>query len=570
MSNIVGSQDSAPPQVDGQGAGQRSRQISIGALLSLLMAAIILPALVFGVVLLQRNNHAQQEMVTTLAEATAGSIAETVDRQLLGMVTTLRVLATSRSIEMTDLRDFYARAALALEGSSSYLIVTDGEMNQLLNTRVPFGEVLGKISDEETGSIALSSGEVQISNAFYGETAREWVFNVLLPMRLPDGDQRLLILTQNAEQLSASLGSQNLRGGWNAALIDRKGTVIASTFMASDIGKPFFLAASTAPSSGTIRNSITHEGETYETIRTASPLTGWQTIVWAPRSVVQAPMTRSLRVLALGGLTIIAIGAILAWVLGRQISLPIRRLARDARRLGAGEVVSPVEYPVSEISVVSLALAQASADRQAAENEIRFLMREVAHRSKNQLTVVSSIAKQTARHAKSLPAFQDSFQKRVQGLARSTDLLIAGGVAGVELRTLLDAQIEPFRPAAAGRMEMLGPQFRLSNQAAQTIGLAVHELATNAAKYGAFATESGRLSVTWEKTPEALVLCWREYVPSLRRKAETRGFGTEVIERMLGGTLDAGIERNFHGDGLECRFTMPLEKVQPEHSEDHA
>lgn len=566
----MNTQEGAKKPADGRSAARRFRQISIGAILSLLMTAIILPALVFGVVLLQRNNQAQQEMVTTLAEATAGSISETVDRQLLGMVTTLRVLATSRSIEVNDLADFYHRAALALEGSNSYLIVTDGELNQLLNTRVPYGTSLGRIADDETGSRALSSGETQISNAFFGETARRWVFNVLLPMRLPDGERRLLILTQDAEELSGSLASPNLRGGWNTALVDRNGTVVASSFMASDIGKAFFLADQARPNAGTVRSSITHEGETYETIIAASTLTGWQTIVWAPRSVVQAPMTRSLRVLALGGLAIIAIGAILAWVLGRQISLPIRRLARDARRLGAGEAVEPVEYPVSEISVVSRALAQASTDRQAAESEIRFLMREVAHRSKNQLTVVSSIAKQTARHARNLPAFQDSFQKRVQGLARSTDLLIAGGVAGVELRELLVAQIEPFRPADAGRMEMRGPQFRLSNQAAQTIGLAVHELATNAAKYGAFATERGRLSVSWNKNAAELVLIWREHVPRLRRKAETRGFGTEVIERMLGGTLDAQIERTFHGDGLECRFTMPLEKVQPEHSEDHA
>ena len=539
-------------------------------MLSLLVAAVILPALIFVVVLLERNNQAQQEMVTTLAEATAGSIAETVDRQLTGMSTTLRVLATSRSMEANELRDFYSRAAAALAGSNSFLIVTDADLYQLLNTRVPFGSTLGKISDVETGMAALATGEVQFSNTFMGQVSGRWVFNVVLPISLPTGEQRLLIMTQDAEQLSDSLSTQNLRGGWNASLVDRVGTVVASSFMSSDIGKPFFLADASQPTSNTVRSTVRYDGKTYETIRNTSSMTGWRTIVWAPTAVVQAPMNRSLRVLALGGLAIVAVGAILAWVLGRQISRPIRTLARDARRLGAGDTVEAVEYPVSEISVVSYALAQASRDRQAAENEIRFLMREVAHRSKNQLTVVGSIAKQTARHAKNLPAFQDSFQKRVQGLARSTDLLIAGGVAGVELRELLDAQIEPFRPSDASRMELRGPQFRLSNQAAQTIGLAVHELATNAAKYGAFAVEQGSLSVTWKRTSDSLVLEWRERVPSLRRKAETRGFGTEVIERMLGRTLDAEIERTFHRDGLECRFTMPLEKVQPEHSEDHA
>ncbi|MBX9463549.1 MAG: sensor histidine kinase [Aquamicrobium sp.] len=547
-------------------ARSRVGQISVGAILSLLMAAIIIPALIFAVMLLQRNNQAQQEMVASLAEATAGSIVETVDRQLSGMLTTLRVLATSRAAESERLADFYFRADKALEGSDAYLIVADENLNQLINTRVPFGTSLGKISDVETARRALATGEPAISEAFFGKTAQRWVFNVVLPLPDDGTRMRLLILTQDAERLSDSLASRNLRGGWNAVLVDGDGTVLASSYMTSDIGKPFFLAEATSRSEAgsTVHDSVALDGETYETIRSSSSRSNWETIVWAPTAVVQAPLERTLRVLALGGLTIIALGALLAWVLGRQISKPIRRLARDARRLGAGEKVEMVEYPVTEISTVSLALAQASEDRQAAENEIRFLMREVAHRSKNQLTVVSSIAKQTARHARTFAAFQDAFQKRVHGLARSTDLLIAGGAVGVELRELIEAQIEPFRPTDEERLEIKGTPFRLSNQAAQTLGLALHELATNASKYGAFATTAGRLTIQWKRNQGQLELLWREFVPRLRRRTVTPGFGTEVIERMLGGTLDAQIERVIHPNGLECRFSIPIARLEPE------
>ena len=100
---------SAPDRMTGAG---RPRQISIVAVLSLLMAAMIIPALIFAVVLLQRNNHAQQEMLTTLAEATTSSILETVDRQLTGMLTTLRVLSTSQALEDGAMADFYYRAAV--------------------------------------------------------------------------------------------------------------------------------------------------------------------------------------------------------------------------------------------------------------------------------------------------------------------------------------------------------------------------------------------------------------------------------------------------------------------------
>lgn len=212
---------------------------------------------------------------------------------------------------------------------------------------------------------------------------------------------------------------------------------------------------------------------------------------------------------------------------------------------------------------MSASLAEAAVNRKQAENDIRLLMREVAHRAKNQLTVVASIAKQSARNARTFAAFQDAFQKRLHGLARSTDLLIAGAGAGVELRELLEAQIGPFRPDDPKRLDLSGPQFRLGSQAAQTIGLAIHELATNASKYGAFAVASGRLSLSWEIKGDNLELMWREYVPRLRRRAEKRGFGTEIIERMLGGTLDAEIERTFHRDGLACSFRIPVAGLLP-------
>lgn len=552
----------------GAGLNASPSGISIITILSLLMAAILIPALIFAVVLLERNNSAQQDMLTSLAEATAGSISETIDRQLSGTLTTLRVLSTSQALEDGNLVDFYFRARNALEGSGAHLIVTDENRQQLLNTRVPYGTPLGTIADAETAIRAMTTGEPQVSDAFFGETAQSWVFNVILPLPERYAPSRLLIIAHEAEDLTSALASGNLRGGWNAVIADRHGTVLSSSFMSSDIGKPFLLAETLEPTRGTVRRQVLLEGVSYEKIQSVSALSGWQTIVWAPTSMIHAPMARSLRLLVLGGVAIIAVGVVLAWLLGRQIATPIRRLARDARRLGAGESVVAVEYPVKEIATVSLTLAQASSDRQAALNEIRFLMREVAHRSKNQLTVVSSIAKQTARHARTLPGFHDSFQKRIQGLARSTDLLIAGGVAGVELRELIRAQLEPFQPSEAERLDIQGPPFRLSNQAAQTLGLALHELATNAAKYGAFASNEGRLTVSWKSVDDNLDLVWREHVPRLRRRSRpTTGFGTEVIERMLGGALGASIERIFHRNGLELRFSIPVAKIGPEQNE---
>lgn len=542
----------------------RSGGVSIGFILSLLMAAIIVPALIFALVLLQRNNEAQQTMVSTLAEATAASITQTLERQISGMVTTLRAFSTTQTLQRGDIAEFHRRAAEALEGSGKYLVGVDENFHQVFNTRVPFGTPLGDVSNVETAQRALASGQPVVTDVFMGRATQKWVFNVMIPTPDPEGPIRLLLLSQPVDELDSAISTQYLRGGWNAVIVDGKGVVAASSFMSSDVGKPFLLGDSISQTSDVQKNTVGVEGQTFETIRAYSEISGWQIVVWAPTSVVRAPMVNIMRSLALGGLAIIAIGAILAWILGRQIARPIRSLARDARRLGAGEEVVAVDYAVAEIATVSQALAQASHERHEAENEIRFLMREVAHRSKNQLTVVSSIAKQTARHARTFAAFQDAFQKRIQGLARSTDLLIAGGVVGVELHALVETQIAPFRPSDDSRVAIAGTPFRLSNQAAQTLGLALHELATNAAKYGAFAVAEGRLTVNWQHSPDELEFVWREFVPRLRRRTGTRGFGTEVIERMLGGTMEAQIERTFHRDGLECRVVMPLSRLQPD------
>lgn len=553
------------PDVEQQGkAGSRGR-ISIGTILWLLVAVIVLPELIFSTLAFRRNNDAQQAMLTTLAEATAGSIAETVDRQIAGMVTTLRVLSVSPGIRNGDLSGLYERVSKALHDSGTYLVLVDSSFGQIMNTRAPLGADLPDITNKAIAEQVLASGEPAVTGVFFGKSAQRWVFNVMLPIEEGGDAARILVLSQNVEALAGALAARNLRGGWNAVIVDGDGTVIASSQSWQDVGKPFFLSGGERPVSGvTLPATIEHQGATYETVRARSELAGWETIVWAPTAVVRAPVVSAMRMLALGGLAIIAVGVVLAWVLGGRITGSVKRLAAEARRLGAGEHVEEGDYPISEFAIVSQALAQASKDRQAAENEIRFLMREVAHRSKNQLTVVSSIAKQTARHARSFAAFQDSFQKRIQGLARSTDLLIAGGVAGVELRALVEAQIEPFRPNDPGRLTISGIPFRLSNQAAQTLGLALHELSTNAAKYGAFAWPDGRLEISWKRAGDRLVFLWREYVPRVRRRGDTRGFGTEVIERMLGGALGAEIERTLHNDGLECRVSMLRERLLPD------
>ena len=233
------------------------------------------------------------------------------------------------------------------------------------------------------------------------------------------------------------------------------------------------------------------------------------------------------------------------------------------QRLGRGEAVAPRDYPVSEIAEVSQALVEASAKRQAAESEVRFLMRELAHRSKNQMTVIAAVAKQTARGVDSVEDYVQAFERRIHGLARSTDLLLAHGLAGVLLGELIESHIAPFCPPDAARVKLSGPAIRLNAQAAQVLGMAAHELATNAVKYGAFAGNAGVLAVHWRIVDERLDLTWRETVPSGMVVSERVGFGTTVLQSMVGRSLYAEVERHCHDDGMEWRFLIPLSAIDP-------
>jgi two-component sensor histidine kinase len=111
---------------------------------------------------------------------------------------------------------------------------------------------------------------------------------------------------------------------------------------------------------------------------------------------------------------------------------------------------------------------------------------------------------------------------------------------------------------------------RLNNQAAQIFGMAAHELATNAVKYGAFQKDGGSLSVTWSRNADTLNLTWRETTPVFTMPSERRGFGTAVLENMIGRSLGATVERIIHDDGLEWRFSIPVAGIDPSQTPEEA
>jgi len=167
---------------------------------------------------------------------------------------------------------------------------------------------------------------------------------------------------------------------------------------------------------------------------------------------------------------------------------------------------------------------------------------------------------QSVYSAESAADFADSFRKRIAGLARSTDLMIANAAQGVDFRELAQNQLQPFTPDDPRRVILSGPPLRLETQIAQTLGMALHELATNATKYGALANTTGVVKLSWSLEDEGIAIRWREEGADLAGKPSDpirKGFGTLVLERMLGMALNAVLERTMHADGIEWRITVP-------------
>jgi two-component sensor histidine kinase len=561
---------SALPPAGAAPAGPDKRPRPIAVYLFVLALVALVPAFAFSAILLQRNNEAQERVVETLITGSTRSIMQAVDREVIANISTLKVLATTKTLEQGDLLSFYNQIKTALEGTNTFVYVLDSNFMSILSTRTEFGAEAVKTNDVESAQKAFDTRDVVVSGLVVGRISGNRIFNVLFPVFTSQLGPLVLAISREAASLETALLSDKLPEGWNVAMIDPKGTIIAASDGGGDSGEHFRLAEITALDTTPGLVNLRAGGETYRAAVRQSLLTGWTLVAWAPAAVTAKPLMDAVWSLAVGGLLLAAIVVLVVYWVTLQIGRSVRGLESDARRLGAGQPVTARDYPISEIATVSAAIEDASRRRQHAETEVRFLMRELAHRSKNQMTVISAMAKQTARGADSVPEFVQSFERRIFGLARSTDLLLANGAVGVDLRELVNGQLEPFKPEDPARLKVEGPSTRLNMQAAQILGMAIHELSTNAVKYGALRGGNGRLDVNWELDGTALRLVWRETVTPFTPPGDRRGFGTTVLESMVGRSLGAEVQRIVHEDGLEWRFDVPLSAIDPSHGPEEA
>ncbi len=236
------------------------------------------------------------------------------------------------------------------------------------------------------------------------------------------------------------------------------------------------------------------------------------------------------------------------------------RVARDGRTTDVSVTISPVREADGRVVGASV-VARDVSERRRAERKASLLLGELDHRVKNILAIVSAVVSQTLKHSSTPEAFAAEVQGRIQAIAQAHGLLTQAGQGEIALRGLVMTELAPYK-RATGNVSIEGDDVALTPRAGMALALAVHELASNAAKYGALSTPSGRLAVTWTTAGGAggrtLRLTWVETGGPAVRPPSRRGFGTTLIERALSSDLDAEVSREFLASGLRCAIGIPL------------
>jgi PAS domain S-box-containing protein len=258
---------------------------------------------------------------------------------------------------------------------------------------------------------------------------------------------------------------------------------------------------------------------------------------------------------------------------GEHLRRDTARRRKDGTFVNVSINAAPMRHADGHIIGFSAVLRDVT-ERKRVERHLRVVMRELSHRTKNLLAVIIAMVRQTARSSDDVAVLQSELIQRLQSLSASHDLLVAEDWAGASLEELIRAVLQPF-VGTSDALVCEGPKVVVNATAAQNLGLALHELATNAAKYGALSTSAGQVRISWEIEPgdaqsdtepnggdtSRLRLTWAERGGPPVTPPRIKGFGRVVIERVAAQALSATVDYEFPPEGVRWSIAMPMSFV---------
>ena len=243
---------------------------------------------------------------------------------------------------------------------------------------------------------------------------------------------------------------------------------------------------------------------------------------------------------------------------GEAFRVETELIRKDTAVLDVAVSVSPIISHDQTVSALSITIEDIR-ERRNSERQLLLLNRELQHRVKNSLAVVQSIANQTSRSSPSPQAFREAFQGRLQSLALANDLLVRSEWSSSQLDTIIDQQLKALLSTPDSQLRKSGPDAALPAELTVPLGLALHELGTNALKFGALSVAGGHVEIAWTIEPcndhRKLVLTWTETGGPLPAPAGRRGFGSTLI---LSGIPNAVVDHRFEPTGVVCTIAMTL------------
>jgi two-component sensor histidine kinase len=546
-----------------QGAARLRRGATVRERLQLMSLCLILPAIIAMALLLDAQYQASRSQFEDQLLANARLLGVGVDRELEHGRTLLGGLALAPSLQAGNLETFDRLARAATRGRPGWIVLKDDRQHQLVNTLVPPGGELPAGGASAEAWAAARQGRTYVSGLGYGTVAKRPVITIDRPVLLK-GRLYVLSYVQEPAAFQSLLTPRLLPASWIAVIIDQHGRVVArSEAPAKSLGRlatPDLRAAVKRSQEG-VMTSHSLEGTPTLLSYTRSPATGWAFVVAVPRRELQWAAARSVGAAFVGfGVLLIAGLASARWF-ARPISRDIGDLADQARRLAGAQPQVELGGDLPETAAVREALASAAeglalraSEQSAANLRQQTLINELNHRVKNSLATVQSLARHSfasPEERRALHAFED----RVVALSQAHNLLTQNAWTGADLGPLVAQTLAPY----ADRTTFGGPAISLDPQAALSLSLVLHELATNAAKYGAYSGR-GAVDVTWRLRPEAgrIELTWIERDGPPAATPTHEGFGSRLIRQSIERELRGAMSVDHRTEGFRWTFDLPL------------
>ncbi|MBR0837482.1 sensor histidine kinase [Bradyrhizobium manausense] len=485
----------------------------------------MLPLIVFAVGLAYSNYRQDRSDATRRVLETVRSMRLVLDSEVQRMTGGLQVLVLSDSLRNGDF-DSFRRLAIGFisqYGEDSVLLLADKSGRQLFSTVTTDIANLPPRNNHETVERVFASRTPQFSDLFTGSTKKRPIVTVEVPV-MRDGEVvYALSFSPPIDIFQHLIERQRPDEHWTVSLLDSKGIVFAR---APNPGETFGKQASPSLFEAMFRSpeaalsSVSLDGIPLASAYTRSRLTGWTVAAGVTESSLIAPLWRNIAITSLIGGVLLLIGLTFA--------------VRMATTIARGEMLH------------------------------NLLIEELNHRVKNTLALMQAIAVQTFRSASRDE--RTKFEGRLGALAQAHNLLSQEKWTGSELRDVIARALQPFLLANPDRIRMAGPAVPLSPRLAVVLSMIVHEIATNAAKYGALSNETGRVTLDWEVISDApkprLRLIWTELGGPLVTAPVQRGFGSRLIERSARDQLGGEATVDFLPRGVVCTVICALDETR--------